>query len=211
MMSASVTSSSVARKAATRWVGRSEMKPTVSDRIALRPTAASSARIVGSSVANSMSPGITDGAGQPVEQRRFAGVGIADQRDHRIGHAAPRLAMQRPRPLDAVEFAFAAGQCARRSAGDRFRAGFRRAAEKAKPTALALEMGPGPHEPRALVVSARQFDLQPALMGARPRAKNFQDQPRAVDDLALASAARGCAAAPGSAAVDDDQPDRRFR
>ena len=37
MMSASVTSSKVARKAATRWVGRSEIKPTVSDRIAFRP------------------------------------------------------------------------------------------------------------------------------------------------------------------------------
>ena len=59
-MSASVTSSSVARKAATRWVGRSEMKPTVSDRIAWRPDGKPRRRIVGSSVANSMSPATTD-------------------------------------------------------------------------------------------------------------------------------------------------------
>ena len=53
--SASSTSSSVARNAATSWCGRSEMKPTVSDRIARRPPGSSIARIVGSSVANSMS------------------------------------------------------------------------------------------------------------------------------------------------------------
>ena len=37
MRSASTTSSSVARKAATSVVGRSEMKPTVSDRMMRRP------------------------------------------------------------------------------------------------------------------------------------------------------------------------------
>ena len=59
--SASSTSSSVARKAATSCVGRSLMKPTVSDRMILRPLASPSgpgrliARMVGSRVANSMS------------------------------------------------------------------------------------------------------------------------------------------------------------
>ena len=53
--SASSTSSSVARKAATSWCGRSEMKPTVSDRMTRRPPGSSTARIVGSSVAKSMS------------------------------------------------------------------------------------------------------------------------------------------------------------
>ena len=33
------------------------------------------------------------GARQPVEQRRFAGIGVADQRDDRIRHAAPALTM----------------------------------------------------------------------------------------------------------------------
>jgi len=53
--SASMTSSRVARNAATSIVGRSEMKPTVSDRMALTPRGSSTARSVGSSVANSMS------------------------------------------------------------------------------------------------------------------------------------------------------------
>ena len=60
MRSASVTSSSVARKAATSCVGRSEMKPTVSDRIALRPDGSSICRTVGSSVANSWSAATTE-------------------------------------------------------------------------------------------------------------------------------------------------------
>ena len=52
-ISASITSSSVARNAATSMVGRSEMKPTVSDRIAVSPCGSLIAREVGSSVANS--------------------------------------------------------------------------------------------------------------------------------------------------------------
>ena len=55
MMSASFTSSSVARNASTSSCGRLEMKPTVSDRIAGRPPGSLRRRMVGSSVANSMS------------------------------------------------------------------------------------------------------------------------------------------------------------
>ena len=53
--SAASTSSSVARKAATSVVGRSEMKPTVSDRMMRRPLASFTSRMVGSSVANTWS------------------------------------------------------------------------------------------------------------------------------------------------------------
>jgi hypothetical protein len=49
----------VARKAATSSCGRSEMKPTVSDRIAGRPSGSFRVRRVGSSVANSMSSATT--------------------------------------------------------------------------------------------------------------------------------------------------------
>ena len=59
MRSAEITSSSVARKAATSWVGRSEMKPTVSERIALSNPGSAISRIVGSSVANSRSSAST--------------------------------------------------------------------------------------------------------------------------------------------------------
>ena len=60
MRSASTTSSSVARKAATSVVGRSEMKPTVSDRMMRRPLASFTSRMVGSSVSNTWSRAVTE-------------------------------------------------------------------------------------------------------------------------------------------------------
>ena len=57
--SASSTSSSVARNAATNCVGKSEINPTVSERMTFRPDGSSIPRIVGSSVANNISFAIT--------------------------------------------------------------------------------------------------------------------------------------------------------
>ncbi|GJE15287.1 hypothetical protein FOHLNKBM_6370 [Methylobacterium longum] len=54
-----MASSRVARKAAISGVGRSEMKPTVSDRITVSPWGSLVARAVGSRVANSMSFAVT--------------------------------------------------------------------------------------------------------------------------------------------------------
>jgi tRNA dimethylallyltransferase len=69
MRSASSTSSSVARKAATSWVGRSEMKPTVSDRMILRPMrqAIAAHRRVERGEQHVLGQHV--GPGQPVEQR----------------------------------------------------------------------------------------------------------------------------------------------
>ncbi len=46
-------------------------------------------------------------------------------------------------------------------------------AEKAEPTALPLQMGPGPHQPRALVVQVREFDLQRTFPSHRPLTENI--------------------------------------
>ncbi len=59
MRSASVTSSSVARKAATRSVGSFWMNPTVSVSSSSRPAGNSSLRVVGSSVAKSFCSALT--------------------------------------------------------------------------------------------------------------------------------------------------------
>src|SRR5216683_1760372 len=101
MMSASVTSSSVARKAATRWIGRSEMKPTVSERIACFPEGRPRRRIVGSRVANSMSaaplavqgPGALDGVELALQTRDA----LADQPAVELDLALARPA-QKPEP-----------------------------------------------------------------------------------------------------------------
>ena len=81
--SASSSSSSVARNACARSRGRSRMKPTVSAMMISRSRGKRSRRVVGSSVANSLSSASTSLLGQRVEQRRLAGVGVADDRDDR--------------------------------------------------------------------------------------------------------------------------------
>ena len=173
------TSSSVARNAATSWVGRSEMNPTVSDRIALsKPGSAICAhrrverreqQVLGHHL----------GAGQAVEQRRLAGIGIADQRDHR-----PR------RPLAAARGA--ARGCvvtcssSRRSCAMRSRISRRSA---------SIWVSPGPPRkpkpPRwrsrwvqlrtsrpGLVVEMRELDLQPPFARSPPARRKSRGSAR---------------------------------
>ncbi len=81
--SASATSSSVERNASTSWCGRWRTKPTVSVSVYSRPSGVSRpahGRVEGGEQR------VLDqhaGAGEPVEQRRLAGVGVAGDRDGR--------------------------------------------------------------------------------------------------------------------------------
>ena len=81
--SASVTSSSVARKAATSVCGRRSMKPTVSETSSSRRSGRRTWRTSGSSVTNSASDASAVVPRQQVEQRGLAGVRVADERHRR--------------------------------------------------------------------------------------------------------------------------------
>src|SRR5215813_7484237 len=93
------------------------------------------------------------------------------------------LAMQSPRPSGGIELALQSGYALADDPPVHFELAFAWAAEKAETAALTLQMGPGAHETGSLISQRRQFDLQSALVGARPCAEYFQDQARPIDDL----------------------------
>ncbi len=161
------------------------MKPTVSDRITSGPSGRAIRRIVGSSVAKSMSLAITSRPGQTVEQGRLAGVGIADQRHHRIGYLGPRRAVQLAGLDDLVQLPAQPHQLVVDGPPVGLDLGLAGAADEAEPAALALKVGPGAHQPGALVAERRHLDLQHALAGAGAVAEDLEDQPGAVEDLDL--------------------------
>ena len=93
--SASATSSSVARNAATSECGSRSMNPTVSDTSSSRRSGSRTLRTSGSSVTNSASDATASSPRQQVEQRGLAGVGVADQRDGRHRGLVAALAQLR--------------------------------------------------------------------------------------------------------------------
>ena len=91
--------------------------------------------------------------------------------------------MQFARALDLAELGFDLGETLLDHAAVGFELGFAGTAEKAEAAALALEMGPGAHQPAFLVGQMRVLDLQRAFAGARAPAENFQDKAGAVEHL----------------------------
>jgi hypothetical protein len=150
--------------------------------------------------------GTDRGAGQAVEQRRFPGIGVADQRNDRIGHPAARLAVQGPGALYGVELALQSGDALADQPAVDLELALARPAEKAEPAALALQMGPRPHEPRALIRQRRQLDLQATLMGMGACPKYFEDEAGAVDHLGLPAPLEVALLHRAYRRVDDDEP-----
>ena len=131
-----------------------------------------------------------------VEQRRFAGIGVADQGDDRIRHAAAAFAMQFAGAFDLAELVLDLGKPLLDHAPVGFKLRFAGTAEKAEAAALALEMGPGPHQPAFLIGQMGMFDLQRAFARAGAPAENLENEAGAVENLGVPFLSRDCAAAP---------------
>ncbi len=123
--------------------------------------------------------------GQRIEQRRLAGIGVADQRHPRQFAAHPRAAH-----LGVLDFHFLQPllqhvHALLQQPAVGFQLGFAGAAQADRTTALALQVGPAAHQARGHVLELRQLDLQLAFGAARALRKDVQDQAGAVDHAAL--------------------------
>jgi hypothetical protein len=65
---------------------------------------------------------------------------------------------------------------------------FSRTTQEAEAATLAFKVGPGPNEPRPLILQMREFDLERPLLRGRAFTKDIQDQASAVDYLAAPGA-----------------------
>ena len=185
--SACATSSSVARKLVTSVCGRLRMKPTVSDRRTRRRLGSSMARSLGSSVAN-----MRDGrehlrAGDRVEERAFAGIGVADESDGGHGNRFAALALlpaRRGGRIRAIELELI--DAALNAAAIGFELGFAGAASA--DAAAELRHGfAAAGEARQHVFELGELDLKLAFAGARVAGKNVEDELRAIEDAARQS------------------------
>src|SRR5690606_6849903 len=89
-----------------------------------------------------------------------------------------------------------------------FQLAFTGTAEETETAALALQVGPRPHQARALVIQMRQFDLQAAFPGAGAGAEYLEDQPGAVDYLGLQRTLQVALLHRRDGRIDDDHIDR---
>ena len=148
--------------------------------------------------------GVGLGAGEPVEQRRLAGVGVADERHRADRRLPPRLALRCPLPGDAREAFLERLDADAEQAPVRFEL---RLAGAAQPDAalLPLEVRPAADEPRQLVLDLRELDLELAFGAARAQREDVEDEAHTVDDAALELRLEVALLRAGERVVEDDE------
>ena len=129
------------------------------------------------------------GIGQGVQQRRLAGVGVTDNRDHRNLVAAPVGAVLRPLFAHFLQIFAQSSHALADAVTVNFQLLFAGAAQSDAAVAtaasaaasLACKVRPLPREPRQTILILRQLHLQGAFARLGVLCENIEDQCRAVE------------------------------
>lgn len=121
-------------------------------------------------------------AGKPVEQRRFSGIGIADQRDDRQFAFLSARALHRPLPRKLLHFRAQVVQTPANAPAADFQLRFARAA-RPDAAAQARQRHAFANQPRQLIAQLRHLHLQFSRTRLGALGENIQNQRGSVDDL----------------------------
>ena len=180
------------------------MKPTVSDTSSSRRSGSCTRRTSGSSVTNSAFEATASSPVEHVEERRLAGVGVADQRHRRHRRLVTPLARLRPPPAHRVDLLRDHADAVPDPPAIGLELRFAGAAG-ADAAAEPRQRGARADQPRQQVLELRQLDLQLAFPRPRAPREDVEDELRAIDDLAVErfSMLRSCAGLSSLSKIDD--------
>jgi len=129
--------------------------------------------------------GQNGGAGELIQERGFAGIGIADDGSQRPVATLTAHALRLTLTADAIEVTCYAIDAFLGFAAVGFQLGFTFTTAHTDTAGLAGQVRPKPGEAREQMLELRQLNLQFAFAGAGALGKNIENQRRAVEYLAL--------------------------
>ena len=180
------------------------MKPTVSDSTMGSAPCHMDAAHGGVERGEQLIRGERAGAGEAIEQRRLAGIGVTDERNGAHRGASPRAALGCAL-TDHLRQAFVQHPDAR---SEQPAVGlellFARAAQ-ADAAFLSLEVSPAADQPGELVVDLRELDLQFAFGAARAQREDVEDECGAVDHATFERALEVALLCAGQGMIEDDE------
>ena len=144
-------------------------------------------------------------AGERVQQRGFAGVGVADDGGERPVVAQASGALRLALAADDIEFLADLLDAFLHAAAVGLELGFAFAAAHADAALLAREMAPVAGQAREQMLELRQLDLELAFPRARTPGEDVENERGAVEDLARENLLQVAALRGGKLVVEDDR------